>query len=50
SRYWKQDIIDPEFVLNSDATLTVPTGPGLGVTVIPERLDRFTRREQKFQK
>lgn len=50
SRYWKQDIIDPEFVLNSDATLTVPTGPGLGVTVVPERLDRFTRKEQKFQK
>ncbi len=50
SRYWKQDIIEPEFVLNPDATLTVPTGPGIGVGVVQERLDRFTQKKQRFEK
>lgn len=50
SRYWKQDIINPEFVLNPDATLTVPTGPGLGVDVALDRLERVTQKKEKFQK
>jgi O-succinylbenzoate synthase len=48
-RYWKQDIIEPEFVLNPDATLTVPTNPGLGVNVALDRLDRFTKKKQTFK-
>jgi O-succinylbenzoate synthase len=50
SRYWKQDIIEPEFVLNPDATLTVRTEPGIGVGVVQERLDRFTQKKQRFEK
>jgi O-succinylbenzoate synthase len=38
ARYYHQDIAEPNFVLNKDSTLTVPTEPGLGVRVIPERL------------
>jgi O-succinylbenzoate synthase len=37
-RYYQQDIAEPGFALNDDSTLTVPSGPGLGVNVIPERI------------
>ena len=39
-RYYEEDITEP-FVL-ADGRLTVPTGPGLGVSPIPEQLARFT--------
>ncbi|NOX63608.1 MAG: o-succinylbenzoate synthase [Chloroflexi bacterium] len=32
-RYFAEDIIDPPVVLNSDSTVSVPRGPGLGVDV-----------------
>jgi len=38
ARYYQEDIAEPNFVLNDDSTLSVPTGPGLGVRVVPERL------------
>ena len=36
--YYEQDIAQPDFVLNDDSTLSVPSGPGLGVRVDPKRL------------
>jgi o-succinylbenzoate synthase len=39
-RYYAEDVCEP-FVLEN-GTLAVPSGPGLGVTPIQERLDRFT--------
>jgi len=39
-RYYEEDITEP-FVLH-DGRLAVPTGPGLGVSPIPEVLDRVT--------
>jgi O-succinylbenzoate synthase len=39
-RYYAEDICEP-FVLR-DGQLDVPTGPGLGVTPIPEILERVT--------
>jgi O-succinylbenzoate synthase len=41
SRYWERDIIDPEFMINSDGTLNVPTGPGLGVEINEKILNRL---------
>jgi O-succinylbenzoate synthase len=38
ARYYRQDVAEPNFVLNEDSTISVPTEPGLGVRVIPERL------------
>ena len=38
ARYYREDVAEPNFVLNDDSTLSVPAGPGLGVHVIPERL------------
>ena len=39
-RYYEEDVTEP-FVLQ-DGRLAVPTGPGLGVSPLPEQLDRFT--------
>jgi O-succinylbenzoate synthase len=39
-RYYEEDITEP-FVLN-DGRLSVPDGPGLGVTPLPEVLERVT--------
>lgn len=38
ARYYREDVAAPNFVLNSDSTITVPSGPGLGVQIMPERL------------
>jgi O-succinylbenzoate synthase len=38
ARYYHEDIAEPSFVLNDDSTLSVPSGPGLGVQVVPQRL------------
>lgn len=40
-RYYRQDITQERFVLNPDSTITVPTGPGLGVTVDKGAVARF---------
>jgi o-succinylbenzoate synthase len=41
-RYYTQDITQERFTLNPGSTITVPTGPGLGITVDPGALERFT--------
>ena len=49
-RYFEQDVIEEPFVLNPDGTLSVPTSPGLGVTVNEAILKRLTIRSEVFQK
>ena len=41
-RYYTKDITNERFVLNSDSTIDVPTGVGLGVTLDQEALNSFT--------
>ena len=38
ARYYREDIAEPNFVLDDGSTIAVPSGPGLGVRVVPERL------------
>jgi len=47
-RYWKEDLVDPPFRLEADGTLAVPEGPGIGVTVVPERVARARTRLTEF--
>lgn len=47
-RYYHEDLIDPPFRLNPDSTLTVPSGPGLGVRPVPARLEKVTLRRAEF--
>ncbi len=48
-RYFHQDIVDPEFVINSDGTITVPTKPGIGVEVVMSRLEQVTVKREEFK-
>jgi o-succinylbenzoate synthase len=41
-RYYKNDIVEPEFVVNKDGTMDVPTKPGIGVNINMEMLERVT--------
>lgn len=45
NRYYKHDIVEPEFVVNKDGTMEVPTQPGIGVTVNLKALEAVTLRK-----
>jgi O-succinylbenzoate synthase len=47
-RYFAPDLIDPPIDVASDGTVAVPGGPGLGVSIVQERLDRATLRRAAF--
>jgi O-succinylbenzoate synthase len=44
ARYYVPDLIEPPITVDRDGTIPVPTGPGIGVTPVPERVDRATQR------
>jgi O-succinylbenzoate synthase len=45
-RYWKEDIIDPPVTVDANGMIAVPSGPGLGYTVVESRVkQRALRRE-----
>lgn len=49
ARYWTEDIVDQVFDLNKeDSTMTVPAGPGLGVSVNRDRLERYQLRSAVY--
>jgi O-succinylbenzoate synthase len=48
-RYYKEDIVDPPFEVDSDGTMAVPTKPGIGVEVLVNRLERVTARREEFK-
>jgi O-succinylbenzoate synthase len=41
-RYWEEDVVEPPFRLLAGGRLAVPRGPGIGVEVVLERLERVT--------
>ena len=47
-RYYREDIVDPPFEVAADGTMAVPNGPGLGVRVVPELLEKVTVRKEVF--
>ncbi|MCW8809979.1 MAG: o-succinylbenzoate synthase [Ignavibacteriaceae bacterium] len=47
-RYYKEDIVEPEFIVNKDGTMDVPTKPGIGVEVNINRLEKVTLRKKVF--
>ena len=49
ARYYPEDVVDPPFVLNPDSTLSVPTGPGLGVQVRQAVIERLALRSQTYR-
>lgn len=49
-RYYKEDIVEPEFLVNPDGTMDVPVKPGIGVEVNMKILDKVTVRTEWFGK
>jgi o-succinylbenzoate synthase len=43
-RYYAPDLIEPGIEIAADGTIAVPTGPGIGVSIVPERVDAATQR------
>jgi len=48
SRYFKEDIALPDFILNNDSTITVPSMPGIGVDIKYNKLLRYRIKHQSF--
>ncbi len=48
-RYFKEDIVKPDFRLETDGTIMVPTGPGIGVEVLQDRVEKFTMKRKEFR-
>lgn len=47
ARYWHEDIVDPEWTLDSDGTVGVPLDrPGIGVLPDLDRIDDLTVRQE----
>jgi O-succinylbenzoate synthase len=49
-RYFFEDIIETPFELNPDSTLSLPSGPGLGVTVKMDTLQQVTLRKEAYRR
>jgi o-succinylbenzoate synthase len=47
-RYFDPDVIEPGIEVAPDGTIAVPSAPGIGVTIVQDRLDRATLRRQRF--
>jgi O-succinylbenzoate synthase len=48
-RYYKEDIVEPEFVVNIDGTMDVPDKPGIGVEVNMKMLKKVSVRNEVFK-
>jgi O-succinylbenzoate synthase len=46
ARYYAPDLIEPGITVRPDGTIPVPAGPGIGVTIVPDRVERATERMQ----
>lgn len=49
ARYYLEDITRERFVLNPDSTIDVPDGPGLGVSLDPEAVKKFTLKADTYR-
>lgn len=47
-RYYKEDIVEPEFFVNKDGTMNVPHKPGIGVDVNLAQLEKVTVKKKMF--
>jgi len=45
-RYWTEDIIEPEVVVSSRGTISVPQGPGIGFVPRVDRIEALTVRKE----
>jgi O-succinylbenzoate synthase len=48
-RYFDLDLVDPPIRARSDGTLGIPSGPGIGATVVPDVLRHVTSHEEVIE-
>src|ERR1700712_4716823 len=48
-RYWAEDIIEPEVTVSKAGEIIVPTTPGRGFDVVPERIEKLSVRRQTLR-
>lgn len=46
--YFREDIVTPGVVLGDDGYIAMPSGPGIGVTVLEERVTRYTLNRERI--
>lgn len=49
-RYYQEDIVEPEFEVDTSGRMTVPDRPGIGVEVIARKLDRVMVGSEVFRR
>jgi O-succinylbenzoate synthase len=51
ARYWARDVVTPEWTMNADGLVPVPTtAPGLGIEVDTDFIDSITTRLEVVSK
>lgn len=48
-RYWKDDIIEPEVVVSSKGTITIPDSPGRGFAIREDLIEKLTVRKETLK-
>jgi o-succinylbenzoate synthase len=48
SRYWQEDIIEPEVMVSPQGTIRVPAGPGIGYAPRLDRIEKLTVRTERL--
>jgi O-succinylbenzoate synthase len=49
-RYFAPDVIDPEIDVRPDGTIAVPSGPGIGVTIVSDRVAAATVERSELRR
>jgi len=47
-RYFKEDIVEPPVVLDKEGFIAMPSGPGIGVEVVEERVEKYLLGREKI--
>ena len=48
-RYYDPDLIEPGIEVRADGTIAVPDGPGIGVTIVPDRVEAATTERTELR-
>jgi O-succinylbenzoate synthase len=48
-RYYAPDLIEPDIVVRADGTIAVPAGPGIGVTIVADRVTAATEERMELR-
>jgi O-succinylbenzoate synthase len=48
-RYFAEDIVEPPVVLDAGGFIEVPHGAGFGVTIVDERVEKYTIHRERLR-